>query len=494
MSQDSSMSKESKSIQETVFYEGGPAKGDLVFNLLLGLTLIGIPGWGKSRADPDQLPPGYDLAGTLKVGNALALGDTTTGTRLTIQTEDVDVEGVLVTRPLPGLEPGQLDLNGYTIFDEILRFEGDYARPLLVNTNTSTAAGWTGTTAVIAQAGIGGPGDIEMAGVISGDAGTLAKVGAGTVILSAANTFAGGIAVEQGTLVVGPTGSVADVSLLTTSAGATLDLTAGGPYTLPATQVLGGSGTVLGSVAVASGGTLSPGESPGSLAITQGIGFGPSGNYEWQMVSATGTAGIAWDTVTTGGPLTITAISGDPFAIDLGSLASTGPDVDGPVGDFNAGQAGNWTIATAAGGINGFAADAFVISTARFVNDLQGGSFSLAVSGNDLNLVFAPGSGPSDIVIDVPSGSQIQAQAGYPAIGSAGSVTKIGLGVLVMDAVNSYAGPTTVSAGTLEVAIADDRHLAVEGFATTRAEALKKIADCCNEIEEDTLPAGKLSL
>jgi hypothetical protein len=33
----------SAEIQETVFYEGGPAKGDLVFNLLLGLTLIGIP-------------------------------------------------------------------------------------------------------------------------------------------------------------------------------------------------------------------------------------------------------------------------------------------------------------------------------------------------------------------------------------------------------------------------------------------------------------------
>ena len=30
-------------IQETLFYEGGPAKGDLVFNLLLGLTIIGIP-------------------------------------------------------------------------------------------------------------------------------------------------------------------------------------------------------------------------------------------------------------------------------------------------------------------------------------------------------------------------------------------------------------------------------------------------------------------
>ena len=31
------------SIQEDVHYDGGPAKGDLIFNLLLGLTLIGLP-------------------------------------------------------------------------------------------------------------------------------------------------------------------------------------------------------------------------------------------------------------------------------------------------------------------------------------------------------------------------------------------------------------------------------------------------------------------
>jgi hypothetical protein len=30
-------------INETVFYEGGPARGDLIVNLLFGLTLIGIP-------------------------------------------------------------------------------------------------------------------------------------------------------------------------------------------------------------------------------------------------------------------------------------------------------------------------------------------------------------------------------------------------------------------------------------------------------------------
>ena len=31
------------SIQEDVHYDGGPARGDLVFNILLGFTLIGLP-------------------------------------------------------------------------------------------------------------------------------------------------------------------------------------------------------------------------------------------------------------------------------------------------------------------------------------------------------------------------------------------------------------------------------------------------------------------
>ena len=31
------------SIQEDVHYDGGPARGDLIFNLLLGITLIGLP-------------------------------------------------------------------------------------------------------------------------------------------------------------------------------------------------------------------------------------------------------------------------------------------------------------------------------------------------------------------------------------------------------------------------------------------------------------------
>jgi len=31
------------------------------------LTLVGRPGWGRTNAVPEKLPPGYDLAGTLQV-------------------------------------------------------------------------------------------------------------------------------------------------------------------------------------------------------------------------------------------------------------------------------------------------------------------------------------------------------------------------------------------------------------------------------------------
>ncbi len=400
-------------------------------------------------------------AGTLRLGNSLALGDTAAGTLLNVALENVGTETEPVIQAIPGVNPGTLDLAGFSVFGEALTLEGTYGRPQVVNSSAASPVSWAGGIEVIDAGAIGGSGAIDVQGVVSGTAGTLAKVGAGTVTLSAVNTFTGSYAVEQGTLVVAAGSSVVDATGLMTSTGATLDLSAGGPYTVPAAQTLGGSGTVLGSVTVAGDGTLSPGASPGSLAISQGIVFGPGGNYDWQMVSASGTAGIGWDTVTTEGTLSITAAAGDPFAVNLWSLASTNPDVDGPVADFNAAQAGSWTIARATGGITGFVADAFVINTAAaggsagFANDLGGGTFSLAVSGNDLNLLFAPGSGPQQIVINVPSGSQTQAQAGYPTIGSAASVTKTGAGTVVFDAANAYAGPTTISAGTLEVANAD---------------------------------------
>jgi autotransporter-associated beta strand protein len=111
--------------------------------------------------------------------------------------------------------------------------------------------------------------------------------------------------------------------------------------------------------------------------------------------------------------------------------------------------------------VTGFAADAFTVKvgaangTDGFANATGTGSFSVALSGSDLNLVYTPGAPSNDIVIDVAAGTQTQSQAGYPLITTADSVTKTGAGTLVFDAANAYTGDTTVSAGTLEVANAD---------------------------------------
>lgn len=60
-----------------------------------------------------------------------------------------------------------------------------------------------------------------------------------------------------------------------------------------------------------------------------------------------------------------------------------------------------------------------------------------------------PNAGP--VSITVSSGRQSQRQTGYPVIPSAESVTKLGAGTLVFDSENGFSGPTTISAGTLEL-------------------------------------------
>ena len=42
-SQASSMTGTPTTLNEEVFYEGGPARGDLILNLIFGITLIGLP-------------------------------------------------------------------------------------------------------------------------------------------------------------------------------------------------------------------------------------------------------------------------------------------------------------------------------------------------------------------------------------------------------------------------------------------------------------------
>jgi autotransporter-associated beta strand protein len=56
------------------------------------------------------------------------------------------------------------------------------------------------------------------------------------------------------------------------------------------------------------------------------------------------------------------------------------------------------------------------------------------------------------IAIDVASGMQTQAQAGHAMIGGTSSLQKLGAGTLVLDAVNTHTGVTTVQSGTTRIA------------------------------------------
>ena len=280
--------------------------------------------------------------------------------------------------------------------------------------------------------------DVAQGGATKG----FVKLGSGGLTLATANTYTGPTTVAAGTLIV-----AADQTAAT------------GGVTVAAGATLAGTGTVGGQVGLAANATLSPGASAGTLSFARGVSLAGGGNYNWQILDAAGSAGstTGWDLLSVSGTLAINASAANPFKLNLWSLAATAPDVSGNAANFSPTQSSTWRIASAAGGITGFASDAFVINTAPtngtggFTNPIGFGTFSVALAGNDLNLVFSPGTGPTEIVIDVPAGSQTQAQAGYPTIAAAVSVTKTGAGTLVMDAANAYTGPTTVAAGTLQV-------------------------------------------
>ena len=117
-----------------------------------------------------------------------------------------------------------------------------------------------------------------------------------------------------------------------------------------------------------------------------------------------------------------------------------------------------------------------------------------AMAFDNVLLQLVDAAAPSDdIVIDVASGSVTQAQAGYPAITTATSVTKTGAGTVVFDAVNSYAGPTTVAGGELNLAVS--QALATSAVSVGAGGTLSVAPAVAAEVAGLTLdPAGLVDL
>lgn len=144
---------------------------------------------------------------------------------------------------------------------------------------------------------------------------------------------------------------------------------------------LTGSGTITGAL-TQSGGTISPGNSPGTLEV--GSLDIDGGTLVIEMNSAFGAAGgpIGWDLIDSLGMVSIVG----PLTVELTSLALD--NQPGDVFDFDPNRSRSWTIVRGGpGGTSSFDLSLVTLDTTGFSNNFAG-EFSLEVLGANLALTY----------------------------------------------------------------------------------------------------------
>jgi fibronectin-binding autotransporter adhesin len=226
------------------------------------------------------------------------------------------------------------------------------------------------------------------------------KTGSNSLRLTGANTYTGATTISAGRLILGPTGSVNTTSGISVSAGAGFDYNASTALSVAPSLLGSGSGNraTLGGVGAINaaltldnlGDTLSPGNSPGIMPFGTSQTWN-SFTYLWETNNFVGTtAGTDFDQIAITGSLNLTGSAG-AYLLDITSL--TAGNVAGDVSGF-AEVSRSWTILTTTGGISGFDANNWTLSTANFTsNPAATGSWELKQQGNNVVL---------DYVIAVP--------------------------------------------------------------------------------------------
>jgi autotransporter-associated beta strand protein len=191
---------------------------------------------------------------------------------------------------------------------------------------------------------------LTLSGIVSNadTSGALTKAGAGTLVLSGENSYAGGTTVSNGTLLVNnTTGSGTGSGTVTVANGATL----------------GGSGTINGAVNVT--GVLSPGTSIESLG-TGTLTLNNGSTFKYEMNTST----VGGDLLFVGGDLNI----GSNVTLDLTDLAAVSQALAVGTKLTLLSYTGTWDNGT----FNGYADDsAFLFASNEWrinYNDLTGGS------------------------------------------------------------------------------------------------------------------------
>jgi autotransporter-associated beta strand protein len=234
----------------------------------------------------------------------------------------------------------------------------------------------------------------------------LTKQGTGMQTLSGTNTYTGPTSVAGGVLAIASTGSLNGTAGVTLNgSGATFRYDSTTPLLAPLTLTQGtltGTGTIASAVSAGNGARLSPGNSPGIQAFSNGLQLAGQGSYLWEVTNAAGTLGTGWDLIdVTGGVLDLSGLDGasasTKYVLDLMTLDGS---TAGPMAGYDPGQTAAFQVfrtvsggvrlpgsITAAGGED--VTSLFSLSTSGWANTLPTGGFELRVSpgGTGIDLV-----------------------------------------------------------------------------------------------------------
>ena len=148
---------------------------------------------------------------------------------------------------------------------------------------------------------------VSLGVVDSTNAAGLTKSGAGTLTLSAANTYTGVTTISAGTLVLASTGTIASssgVNLGTSGSQGTLDLTAKSGFSFGVGQTVSGYGTInIGGTGktVTVNGNIAPGNSTGVIAVNGDLTL--AGTTTMELLNASQAAGTGFDQINASGIL-----------------------------------------------------------------------------------------------------------------------------------------------------------------------------------------------
>lgn len=342
--------------------------------------------------------------GTIKVGT-LTFGSATSGTLTSVL--NLNSDGILQPQTIAtsGTATRTLNWNAGTITNY------DTASDLTIPAAINVKLAASGNHAF--DAGTGRTITVATALVDATTGGTLAKNGAGTLILNGANTYTGNTVVNAGTLQLGSGAQMKFV--LGATSGANNTLTGAGTVSLDGSFTIDRSaalGLTTGSWILENVPSLT-GPYGATFSVT---GFTDAGSDTWTLVEGA----KLWSFNETTGTLTLTT-----SALNL---------------NWSGAVDGNWDIGSTANWLNGAASSTYAIGDYATFDDAATGTTNIV-----LNAAVSP------LTVTFNNTTKNYTLTGTGSIGGLGSLTKSGTGSVIIATDNTYSGGTTINAGSIQV-------------------------------------------